>query len=288
MTSEPPEATGAPTLRLERWSGPWPDDDPDANLKADVAAYSAQDPLATLQRVAGVTGIPVGALARYVLVRWAAGGSEGLVELGPSTVGRMRALVHEAEQAGTDAARLEGFDALATMVRWLGSGLDDPVGTYPSGGAGPRRRVRPGAYGLAVVDDRVLLCRVAPGELHAGAWTLPGGGLHFGEDPVDAVRREFREETGLGCAVGSLLEVRSRRTPSPDGIRDDLHHLRFVYAVEPEPGRLEVVERRGSTDAVRWFSASELADLEVVVYAGAVLRRWFAVELDAPRPPEAP
>lgn len=30
-----------------------------------------------------------------------------------------------------------------------------------------------------------------------GAWTIPKGGVEAGEDPLDAARREFEEETGI-------------------------------------------------------------------------------------------
>jgi predicted NUDIX family NTP pyrophosphohydrolase len=32
---------------------------------------------------------------------------------------------------------------------------------------------------------------------HDGAWTIPKGGIHEHEDPLDSARREFAEETGL-------------------------------------------------------------------------------------------
>jgi predicted NUDIX family NTP pyrophosphohydrolase len=34
-------------------------------------------------------------------------------------------------------------------------------------------------------------------DRHAGAWTLPKGGIHAGERPLDAAIREFHEETGF-------------------------------------------------------------------------------------------
>jgi hypothetical protein len=124
----------APTVRLVRYEATWAADDPDANFRADVAAYTRADPLATIRRLCANLDLPVGAVVRYVLARWATGGSEALLELGPSTVERMRAAVTEAEETGTDAARLTAYEQLRVMVGWLGHGLDDPEGTYPSGG----------------------------------------------------------------------------------------------------------------------------------------------------------
>jgi hypothetical protein len=108
-----------PVVRLVAWDGPWPDGDPDANLKTDIAAYSHLDPLATIRVLADGTQIPVGAIVRYVLAKWASGGSEGVLELGPSTVARMARLCDQAEDAGTDGARLDAYSQLREMVSWL-------------------------------------------------------------------------------------------------------------------------------------------------------------------------
>jgi 8-oxo-dGTP pyrophosphatase MutT (NUDIX family) len=60
----------------------------------------------------------------------------------------------------------------------------------------PSRRA---AYALCVdADGRLLLARCAAGEPEPGAWTLPGGGVDWGEHPDDAVVRELEEETGIG------------------------------------------------------------------------------------------
>ncbi|MBW3621767.1 MAG: hypothetical protein KY461_16100 [Actinobacteria bacterium] len=124
-----------PVVRLERWSGTVASGDPDANFKREVAGYSQQDPVATVATLAANLDLPVGAVVRYVLARWASGGSEALLELGPSTVERMLASVEEAEAAGTDEARLAAYDTLAQMVRWVAHGLDSPETAYPEGGA---------------------------------------------------------------------------------------------------------------------------------------------------------
>ncbi len=113
-----------PLVRLERWTGPWADDDAHARFKAEVALYSLLDPLQTIAGLSALTGVPAGALCRYVLARWASGGSEGLLELGSSTVGRMWQTCLEAESAGTDAARLGAYETLRGMLSWLRAGME--------------------------------------------------------------------------------------------------------------------------------------------------------------------
>jgi 8-oxo-dGTP pyrophosphatase MutT (NUDIX family) len=52
----------------------------------------------------------------------------------------------------------------------------------------------------------ILLTRRAPKlRAHAGQWALPGGRLDPGERPVDAARRELREEIGLDLPETDLL-----------------------------------------------------------------------------------
>lgn len=62
----------------------------------------------------------------------------------------------------------------------------------------------PGAQAVIVRDGEVLLGRRAH-DPNAGRWDLPGGFLEEGEDAVDALRREVREETGLEIEVIDFL-----------------------------------------------------------------------------------
>ncbi|MPY93560.1 MAG: hypothetical protein GEV08_11015 [Acidimicrobiia bacterium] len=124
-TAPAPRRPREPSLVLARWRGPWADDDPDAAFKAEVAAYGRLDPLETLRGLSAHTGIPVGALALYVLARFATTGSEGLLHLGGATVERMWATCEAAEATATDAARLEAYRTLRGMLSWLRAPLAD-------------------------------------------------------------------------------------------------------------------------------------------------------------------
>ena len=114
------------TVRIEGWTGPWPDDDPDANFKRDVALYAHVDPLNTITNLGNALDIPVGALCHYVLAKWATEGSGGLLELGPRMVRRLAAVCEAAEEAGTDDARLAAYEQLRGLVAWLQLPLDEP------------------------------------------------------------------------------------------------------------------------------------------------------------------
>ncbi|MGI9644250.1 MAG: DUF6027 family protein [Ilumatobacteraceae bacterium] len=114
----------APTVELAIWDGPWPDDDPDANFKSDVALYSRLDPLSTISNLGRSIDVPVGALCRYVLAKWASAGAEALMALGPTAVTRLWETVDEAERAGTDDARLAAYERLRAQISWLRAGFE--------------------------------------------------------------------------------------------------------------------------------------------------------------------
>lgn len=115
-----------PVVHLEPWTGPWPDDDKDANLKADVALYAKVDPLRTVRGLSASTAIPEGAIVRWVLARWASEGASGLLELGPTMTRRLQAVCAAAEEAATDDARLAAYHQLRQMISWLNHPLDHP------------------------------------------------------------------------------------------------------------------------------------------------------------------
>lgn len=112
-------------MELYPYKDTWAETDPHANFKAEVALYSVMDPLPTLANLSRGTGIPVPCLIRYVLVKYAASGADALLAMTPIVLRQMEQHVERAEIAGTDAARLEAYEALRQMIAWLRAGPVD-------------------------------------------------------------------------------------------------------------------------------------------------------------------
>src|SRR5919201_3305274 len=71
---------------------------------------------------------------------------------------------------------------------------------------------RAAAYVLCRDDaGRILLTRfMHAGHPDSGKWTMPGGAMEWGEDPVETAVRELEEETGLHAEIGHVVGVFSR------------------------------------------------------------------------------
>ncbi len=147
----------------------------------------------------------------------------------------------------------------------------------PGGGSGGGRatketRFKIGAYGVCLREGHLLLARYVDPRSGEKWWTLPGGKLEHGEDPVDAVVREVHEETGYEVVVSHLLGVGSRTNDVDWGIPGgaELRSVGVYYAVEVAGGEL-TNEDQGSTDAALWIPLGEVGVLDRAVLVDIAL-----------------
>ena len=80
-------------------------------------------------------------------------------------------------------------------------------------------------------------------------WEIPGGKIHAGETPLDALHREIFEETALTFHSPHLLGIHTHHWNTPAGIQQT---FLIVYHCQAHPG--EVILSPEENDAFSWES----------------------------------
>ncbi len=124
------------------------------------------------------------------------------------------------------------------------------------GGRVARREIieHPGAVAIAALDpdDRIMMIFQYRHPVRRRLWELPAGLLDVaGEDPVEAARRELREEAGIEAAEWSvLLDL----VPSP-GFSDEAVRV-FLARGLTEVGRPDLGDDEEADLTTRWVTLS--------------------------------
>jgi ADP-ribose pyrophosphatase YjhB (NUDIX family) len=120
--------------------------------------------------------------------------------------------------------------------------------------------LRVAAYAVCRRSDEVLLA-LAVEPNGDRTWTLPGGRVEHGEDPVAAVVREVEEESGFHVDVDRLLGVDSRFVPAAESWGGaDHQNIGIFYRVRLVGGTLRA-EVSGTTIEAAWIKVDSVARL---------------------------
>ena len=102
--------------------------------------------------------------------------------------------------------------------------------------------------GAVVLDERRRVMLLNHEFRTGSGWGIPGGFLERGEQPLEALRRELREEVGVEVDAAEIINVRTLRKPQ----QVEIHFRCRARAGEPAtPQSMEI-------NSVGWFDADRL------------------------------
>jgi 8-oxo-dGTP pyrophosphatase MutT (NUDIX family) len=116
-------------------------------------------------------------------------------------------------------------------------------------------RFRVGVYGVLVENGKVLVTRTVTRSAILN--NFPGGAVELGEAPLDALRRELREETGLEVRPLGLLHATERYYRSKDYPENQL--VKLDWKVERTGGTLNMNGNGDDIASCFWVPVGDLA-----------------------------
>jgi ADP-ribose pyrophosphatase YjhB (NUDIX family) len=146
-----------------------------------------------------------------------------------------------------------------------GTALEHGEGSVTCPSCGLQEHANPAPTASALVrdgDGRILLARRA-GDPGKGLWDLLGGFLDEGEEPVEALRRELREETGLEAAqIGEFLGG------IPDRYGDEgPFTVNLYWSATLADGRPQAAD---DVAELAWFPADDLPPRDEFAFANTI------------------
>lgn len=106
---------------------------------------------------------------------------------------------------------------------------------------------------LITSPEGLLICQRRRKDSFGLKWEFPGGKIHAGEAPREALRRELREELGIECEIGAeVYRTRHRYAQFP-------RELELIfYPARPLSGEV----RNFAFEQIRWARVASLTEYD--------------------------
>jgi 8-oxo-dGTP diphosphatase len=120
-------------------------------------------------------------------------------------------------------------------------------------------QLRTRVNGILIEDEKILMIKHLMGKSKV-LWSVPGGGMHFGQNASQNLKREFSEETGLDIEVKAYLFTH-------EYLAAPLHAMEHFFSVEKIGGNLvlgsdpELNPASQIIEEVKWMSMNEIRSL---------------------------
>lgn len=126
----------------------------------------------------------------------------------------------------------------------------------------------------AIVEQngKILLVKENnPAHPDHGKWNQPAGWLDVGEDPVVAVRREVKEETGFDFTPTHLLGVYSLVKPQNPRPKVTSHGVKLIFTgdIRESPDKPDASE----ISAIRWFTPEDIYAMDRATLRDSDIKR---------------
>lgn len=114
-------------------------------------------------------------------------------------------------------------------------------------------------HGLIKKDGKFLVTKrsITDGYM-PGLWDLPGGSVEFGENNIDALCREIKEESGIKVKINSPIFIYDFMSGS------ERHQFQIVYECDFLEG--EVILNPDDHDEFRWVDLNEMKKLQKIAF----------------------
>jgi 8-oxo-dGTP diphosphatase len=104
-------------------------------------------------------------------------------------------------------------------------------------------------YGIIFKENKFLMLRLSKKADPSEAWIFPGGRLEHNEKPLDGLRREIKEESGLDVKIVF---------PCGIGMWDNRYAVFFVCKLNHK----QKVKLSEEHQDFKWYSAKELDKID--------------------------
>jgi len=133
----------------------------------------------------------------------------------------------------------------------------------------PYSNIRGKVIGIAMHENRLLVCEVLDDEGIIKGWCPLGGGIEFGETAETAIKREILEELGCGIQIMGNPSV-YENIFEHHGFKG--HEIIFAFPIIFDnseiyaKNRFQIVEDKGSLHWVQWMEIDKFRTEAAILF----------------------